>query len=60
MKNFIPVQDILSTSINDKIPEYNCIKMYEALMSSGNSKIIITDGKTPLINTIDTEVNPKK
>lgn len=49
-------QDILSTSINDKILEYNRIKMYEAMMSSGNSKIIITDGKTPVFNTVDTEV----
>lgn len=50
-------QDILSQSLNDKILEYNRIKMYEAMMSSGNSKIIITDGKTPVFNPINTEGN---
>ena len=46
-------QDILSQSINEKILEYNRIKMYEGLMKSGNSKVIITDGKTPLFNTLN-------
>jgi len=44
-------QDILSQSLNEKILEYSRIKMYEALMSSGNSKVIITDGKTPVFTT---------
>lgn len=41
-------QDILSQSLTDKILEYNRIKMYEGLMRSGNTKVIITDGKTPV------------
>lgn len=46
--------DILSQSITDKILENNRIKMYEALMRSGNSKVIITNGTGPLLNTINT------
>ncbi|HXB40353.1 MAG TPA: prohibitin family protein [Bacteroidia bacterium] len=53
-------QDILSTSLNEKILEYNRIKMYEALMSSGNSKVIITDGKTPVFNTLGSDAQVKK
>jgi regulator of protease activity HflC (stomatin/prohibitin superfamily) len=41
-------QDILSQSLTDKILEYNRIKMYEGLMKSGNTKVIVTDGKTPV------------
>lgn len=53
-------QDILSQSINTKILEYNRIKMYEGLMKSANSKVIITDGKTPLLNTLNaTELDEK-
>ena len=44
-------QDILAQSLSDKILEYNRIKMYEGLMKSGNSKVIITDGKTPVFTT---------
>ncbi|HWY38242.1 MAG TPA: prohibitin family protein [Bacteroidia bacterium] len=47
-------QDILSSSINDKILEYNRIKMYQSIMNSPNAKVIITDGKTPVFNTTDT------
>src|ERR1700756_1740827 len=46
-------QDILSQSITEKILEYNRIKMYEGLVKSGNTKVIITDGKTPLFNTLN-------
>ena len=53
-------QDILSTSINDKILEYNRIKMYEALMKSDNSKVIITDGKTPVFTTTGNDAVMKK
>lgn len=52
-------QDILSKSLNDKILEYNRIKMYEALMSSGNSKVIVTDGKTPVFNPVEAETQKK-
>ena len=45
--------DILAQSITEKILEYNRIKMYEGLMKSGNSKVIITDGKAPLFNTLN-------
>lgn len=53
-------QDILSKSLTDKILEYNRIKMYEQLMSSGNSKVIVTDGKTPVFNPIEAESQKNK
>lgn len=37
-------QDTISKSLSDRIIEYNRIKMYESLMNSPNSKIIITNG----------------
>jgi len=52
-------QEILSQSINEKILEYNRIKMYEGLIKSGNSKVIITDGKTPLFNTLNADSGEK-
>lgn len=45
-------QDILSKSLNGKILEYNRIKMYEGLMKSSNSKVIVTNGTAPL-NMLD-------
>jgi regulator of protease activity HflC (stomatin/prohibitin superfamily) len=48
-------QDILSSSLNDKILEYNRIKMYQSLISSGNSKVIITDGKSPVFTSANTD-----
>jgi regulator of protease activity HflC (stomatin/prohibitin superfamily) len=53
-------QDILSKSLTDKVLEYNRIKMYEQLMSSGNSKVIVTDGKTPVFTPITAETEQKK
>jgi regulator of protease activity HflC (stomatin/prohibitin superfamily) len=52
--------DIVTQSLNDKILENNRIKMYEALMRSGNSKVIITNGTSPLLNSISTEASDKK
>ena len=54
--------DILSQSITEKILENNRIKMYEALMRSNNAKVIITNGTSPLLNTINTAdmTNTKK
>ena len=52
--------DIVTQSLNDKILENNRIKMYEALMRSGNSKVIITNGTSPLLNSINTEAGDKK
>ncbi len=52
-------QDILSQSLNEKILEYARIKMYEALMSSGNTKVIITDGKTPVFMNSNDQVIKK-
>lgn len=53
-------QDILAKSLTDKVLEYNRIKMYQELMSSGNSKVIITDGKSPLMNSINSDDTGKK
>ena len=55
-------QDILSQSINAKILEYNRIKMYEGLMRSPNSKVIVTNGTAPLntLNLTEEEKQPEK
>jgi len=45
--------DIVSSSLNERILENNRIKMYDALMRSGNSKVIITNGTNPLLNTLN-------
>jgi prohibitin 1 len=47
-------QDTISSSLSDRIIEYNRIKMYESLMNSPNSKIIITNGQ-PIINSVQTD-----
>lgn len=53
-------QEILNKSLNGQILEYNRIKMYEALMSSGNSKVIVTDGKTPVFMNTGTSFPEEK
>jgi len=54
-------QEILSQSLNERILEYNRIKMYDGLMKSGNSKVIITNGTMPLFNTLNaTEIGELK
>lgn len=47
--------EIIAQSLNDKVLEYNRIKMYESLMNSNNSKIIISDSKTPIITNTETK-----
>jgi prohibitin 1 len=44
-------QLIISESITQKQLDYNQIEMLKSLVNSPNSKIIITDGKTNLLNT---------
>ncbi len=44
-------QLIISESITQKQLDYNQIEMLKTLVNSPNSKIIITDGKTHLLNT---------
>lgn len=45
-------QEIINSSLTDKLLQYNNIEMLKGLTTSPNAKIIITDGKTtPLINT---------
>ena len=46
-------QEILSQSLNDRILEYNRIKMYDGLMRSSNAKVIVTNGTNPLLNTMN-------
>ncbi|MBA3665124.1 MAG: prohibitin family protein [Bacteroidetes bacterium] len=46
------VQDIITSSLSEKLLQYNQIEMLKSLMNSPNAKIIITDGKLPhIINT---------
>ncbi len=45
-------QDIINSSLTDKLLQYNNIEMLKNLSNSPNAKIIITDGKTtPFITT---------
>jgi len=46
-------QDIINSSLSDKLIQYNNIEMLRSLSSSSNAKIIIMDGKAPMINTLD-------
>ena len=48
-------QDIINSSLTDKQLQYNHIEMLKSLVNSPNTKVIITDGKSPLLNTIDTK-----
>jgi prohibitin 1 len=44
-------QDIINSSLTDKLLQYNNIEMLKSLSTSPNSKIIITDGKVPQLMT---------
>jgi prohibitin 1 len=44
-------QDIINSSLTDKQLQYNHIEMLKSLMNSPNAKVIITDGKSPIIST---------
>lgn len=45
-------QQIIDSSLTEKLLQYNNIEMLKGLITSPNTKVIITDGKTtPLINT---------
>lgn len=48
-------QDIINSSLSDRLIQYNNIEMMKSLAQSPNSKIIIMDGKSPVLNTIDTK-----
>ncbi|MFL5753659.1 MAG: prohibitin family protein [Bacteroidia bacterium] len=48
-------QNIINESLTDKLLQYNNIEMLKSLMNSPNSKVIITDGKSPLLNSIETK-----
>lgn len=48
-------QDIINSSLTDKQLQYNHIEMLKSLSTSPNSKIIITDGKSPLMNTMESK-----
>jgi regulator of protease activity HflC (stomatin/prohibitin superfamily) len=56
-------QKLLSEGLNPFLLQYQYIQAWKELANSPNSKVIITDGKTPyLLQTDDknTNVNPKK
>ncbi|MBK9729050.1 MAG: hypothetical protein IPO86_13130 [Saprospiraceae bacterium] len=42
-------QDIINTSITDKLIKFKALDITRELMKSPNAKIIITDGKSPVI-----------
>ena len=44
-------QDIINSSLTDKLLQYNHIEMLKSLCSSPNAKIIMTDGKMPVLTT---------
>lgn len=44
-------QNIINESLTDKLLEYNHIEMLKSLVNSPNSKVIITDGKPPILTT---------
>jgi regulator of protease activity HflC (stomatin/prohibitin superfamily) len=49
-------QNIIDSSLTDELLQYNRIEMLKSLVNSPNTKIIITDGKSPQILT-NTESN---
>ncbi len=49
-------QDIINSSLTEKLLQYNQILMLKSLSNSPNSKIIITDGKQPLLMNTDSGV----
>jgi prohibitin 1 len=44
-------QNIIDSSLTAKLLQYNNIEIMKGLLTSPNAKVIITDGKTPIINT---------
>lgn len=42
-------QEIINSSLSDKLLQYNHIEMLRSLSSSPNAKIIMTDGKMPIL-----------
>ena len=44
-------QDIINSSLTDKLLQYNHIEMLKSLSSSPNAKIIMTDGKMPVLTS---------
>lgn len=42
-------QDILNTSLTDKLIQFKALDITKELVKSSNAKIIITDGKSPII-----------
>ena len=44
-------QDIINSSLTDKLLQYNHIEMLKSLSSSQNAKIIMTDGKGPILTS---------
>ncbi len=42
-------QEIINSSLSDKLLQYNHIEMLKSLSSSPNAKIIMTDGKMPML-----------
>ncbi|MFM2285188.1 MAG: hypothetical protein RLZZ543_685 [Bacteroidota bacterium] len=53
-------QDIINSSLTDKLLQYNQIQMLKSLSLSPNSKIIITDGKQPMLMNTDASPAPSK
>jgi len=49
-------QDIINSSLTDKLLQYNQIQMLKSLSTSPNSKIIITDGKQPMLMNTDSPI----
>lgn len=48
-------QNIINESLSERLLQYNHIEMLKSLVNSPNSKVIITDGKATLLNTIETK-----
>lgn len=44
-------QDIINSSLSDKLLQYNHIEMLKSISNSPNAKIIMTDGKGPVLTS---------
>jgi regulator of protease activity HflC (stomatin/prohibitin superfamily) len=44
-------QDIINSSLTDKLLQYNHIEMLKSISNSPNAKIIMTDGKGPILTS---------
>jgi len=42
-------QEIIDASLTDRLLQYNQIQVMKSLVTSPNTKVIVTDGKTPMI-----------